>query len=107
MNRKILFWPLAAMLLTACEKTLEVGEDVFPTEQVKNSLLQVPTRSGGSGDEATATLVDGGTNTITLGMTRKTMLIQSIEIKKVPTAATTVSVTLLRRPRGNRRPAVV
>jgi hypothetical protein len=46
----------------------------------------VPTRSGGSGDEATATLVDGGTNTITLGMTRKTMLIQSIEIKKVPAA---------------------
>ena len=48
MNRKILFWPLAAMLLTACEKTLEVGEDVFPTEQVKNSLLKVRTRSGGS-----------------------------------------------------------
>ena len=53
MNRKILFWPLAAMLLTACEKTLEVGEDVFPAEQVKNSLLQVRTRGGGSGDEAT------------------------------------------------------
>ena len=175
MNRKILFWPLAAMLLTACEKELEVGEDVFPTEQVKNSLLQVRTRSGGSGDEATvaypvtvyvfagdecraaqtigdegqtlnialtegtysvyavggasatdyvlptadeatitsaialregrensdlmvasamATLVDGGTNTITLGLTRKTMLIQSIEIKKVPTLATAVSVTI-------------
>ena len=43
---------------------------------------------------ATATLVDGGTNTVTLGMTRKTMLIQSVEIKKVPTAATAVSVTI-------------
>ena len=43
---------------------------------------------------ATATLMDGGTNTVTLGMERKTMLIQSVEIKKVPTAATAVSVTL-------------
>ena len=43
---------------------------------------------------ATATLMDGGTNTVTLGMERKTMLIQSVEIKQVPTAATAVSVTL-------------
>ena len=44
--------------------------------------------------QATATLVDGGTNTVTLGLQRKTMLIQSVEIKKVPTAATAVSVTI-------------
>ena len=43
---------------------------------------------------ATATLVDGGTNTVTLGMTRKTMLIQDVAIKKIPTAATAVSVTI-------------
>lgn len=43
---------------------------------------------------ATATLVDGGTNTVTLGLQRKTMLLQSITINKVPTAATAVSVTL-------------
>ena len=43
---------------------------------------------------ATATLVDGGTNTVTLGLQRKTMLIQNLEIKKVPTAATAVSVTI-------------
>ena len=43
---------------------------------------------------ATATLVDGGTNTVTLGMTRKTMLIQDVTIKKVPSAATAVSVTI-------------
>ena len=42
----------------------------------------------------TATLVDGGTNTVTLGMTRKTLLIQDVTIKKVPTAATAVSVTI-------------
>lgn len=177
MNRKVLFWPLAAMLLTACEKGLVDGiADVAPAGQAAKSVLQVRTRSGGSaggeatvaypvsvyvfageeckavqtiGDEgqtlnigltegtysvyavggassseyvlpttddaaatsaialreghshgdlmtaqATATLVDGGTNTVTLGMTRKTMLIQSVVVKKVPTAATAVSVTI-------------
>ena len=43
---------------------------------------------------ATATLVDSGTNTVTLGMTRKTMLIQDVTIKKIPTAATAVSMTI-------------
>ena len=177
MNRKVLFWPLAAMLLTACEKGLDEGiADAAPAGQAANSVLQVRTRSGGSaggeatvaypvtvyvfageeckavqtiGDEgqtlniplvegtysvyavggasssdyvlpttddaaatsaialreghshgdlmtaqATATLTDGGTNTVTLGMTRKTMLIQSVVVKKVPTAATAVSVTI-------------
>ena len=176
MNRKALFWPLAAVLLTACEKGLVDEAAVSTTGQVGNSVLQVRTRSGGSaggeatvaypvtvyvfsgeecravqtiGDEgqtlnigltegtysvyavggasssdyvlpttddaaatsaialreghshgdlmaaqATATLVDGGTNTVTLGMTRKTMLIQSVVVKKVPTAATAVSVTI-------------
>ena len=178
MNRKALFWPLAAVLLTACEKGLdEGGEYMSPTAagQVTNSVLQVRTRSASPGEEATvaypiavyvfageecravqtigdegqtlniplvegtytvyaiggasssdyvlptqsegtstspimlkdghshgdlmtasatATLVDGDTNTVTLGMTRKTMLIQSVEIKKVPTAATAVSVTI-------------
>ena len=177
MNRKVLFWPLAAMLLTACEKGLVDGvADVAPAGQVMNSVLQVRTRSGGSageeatvaypiavyvfageeckavqtiGDEgqtlnigltegtysvyavggasssdyvlptmddaaatsaialreghshgdlmtaqATATLTDGGTNTVTLGLQRKTMLIQNVVVKKVPTAATAVSVTI-------------
>ena len=177
MNRKALFWPLAAVLLTACEKGLDEGiADVAPAGQVTNSVLQVRTRSGGSagekatvaypiavyvfsgeeckavqtiGDEgqtlnialtegtysvyavggasssdyvlpttddaaatsaialreghshgdlmtaqATATLTDGGTNTVTLGLTRTTMLIQSVVVKKVPTAATAVSVTI-------------
>ena len=177
MNRKVLFWPLAAMLLTACEKGLVDGvADVAPAGQAANSVLQVRTRSGGSaggeatvaypiavyvfageeckavqtiGDEgqtlnigltegtysvyavggasssdyvlpttddatatsaialreghshgdlmtaqATATLTDGGTNTVTLGLQRRTMLIQSVVVKKVPTAATAVSVTI-------------
>jgi hypothetical protein len=55
MNRKVLFWPLAAMLLTACEKGLVDGvADVAPAGQAANSVLQVRTRSGGSaGEEAT------------------------------------------------------
>ena len=44
--------------------------------------------------QAMATLIDGGTNTVTLGLQRKTMLLQDITIKKVPTAATAVSVTI-------------
>lgn len=43
---------------------------------------------------ATATLVDGGTNTVTLGLQRKVMLLQDITISQVPTAATAVSVTI-------------
>ena len=174
--KKIVFFAsvLAVLGLTACEKTLDVGEDNTSTGQVKNSVLQVRTR-GASGDgatvaypvavyvfegdeckasqtigdegqtlnialtegtysvyavggvsssdyvlpsvsdaltssaialqegkkltdlmtaSATVTLVDGGTNTVTLGMARKTMLIQDVTIKKVPLAATAVTVTI-------------
>lgn len=46
---------LAVLGLTACEKTLDVMDDEMPSDfgQVKNSLLQVRTRSSGSTDEAT------------------------------------------------------
>ena len=178
MNKKVLFWLLAAGLLTACENGLDDGGEGLspsPTGQVTNSVLQVrtrgtspseeatiaypvqvyvmqgdmccaaqtigdegqtlnidlmegtysvyaiagasdtdytlPTQSEGTstsaitlkegkahGDlmaaQATATLVDGGTNTVTLGLQRKTMLLQDVTIKKVPTAATAVSVTI-------------
>jgi len=43
---------------------------------------------------ATATLTDGGTNTVTLGLQRKSMLLQDVSISKVPSAATAVSVTI-------------
>ncbi len=174
--KKIVFFAsvLAVLGLTACEKTLDVGEDNASTGLVKNSVLQVRTR-GASGDgatvaypvavyvfegdkcktsqtigdegqtlnialtegtysvyavggvsssdyvlpsvsdalttsaialqegkeqtdlmtaSATVTLVDGGTNTVTLGMARKTLLIQDVTIKKVPSAATAVTVTI-------------
>ena len=72
---------------------------VLPTASDALTTSAIALREGKShGDlmaaKATATLVDGGTNTVTLGMERKTMLIQSVEIKKVPMVATAVSVTI-------------
>ena len=51
--KKIVFFAsvLAVLGLTACERTLDVGEDNTSMGQVKNSVLQVRTR-GASGDEA-------------------------------------------------------
>ena len=61
MNRNVLFWLLAAVLLTACEKGLVDGvADVAPTGQAANSVLQVRTRSGGlAGDESTVAYPKG------------------------------------------------
>ena len=71
----------------------------LPTKSDGTSTSAITLKDGKAhGDlmaaQATATLIDGGTNTVTLGLQRKTMLIQSIEIKKIPTAATAVSVTI-------------
>ena len=166
---------LAVLGLTACEKGLVEDIENVGNEQVKNSLLQVRTRSSGSTDEATVsypvtvyvfqgeackaaqnigdegqtlnialtegtysvyavggasaddyvlpdaseasvsapialreghehgdlmtasatvTLMDGEANTVTLSMERRTMLLQSVVLKKIPTAATAVSVSV-------------
>ncbi len=71
----------------------------LPTKDEGTSSSAITLKDGRSltdlmAASATATLVDGGTNTVTLGMTRKTMLIQDVTIKKIPTAATAVSVTI-------------
>ena len=72
---------------------------VLPTTDDAAATSAIALREGHShGDlmaaQATATLVDGGTNTVTLGLQRRTMLIQNVVVKKVPTAATAVSVTI-------------
>ena len=72
---------------------------VLPTTDDAAATSAIALREGHShGDlmtaQATATLTDGGTNTVTLGLQRRTMLIQSVVVKKVPTAATAVSVTI-------------
>ena len=71
----------------------------LPTQSEGTSTSAITLKDGKAhGDlmaaQATATLVDGGTNTVTLGLQRKTMLLQDVTIKKVPTAATDVSVTI-------------
>ena len=71
----------------------------LPTQSEGTSTSAITLKDGKAhGDlmaaTATATLVDGGTNTVTLGLQRKTMLLQDVTIKKVPTAATAVSVTI-------------
>ena len=43
---------------------------------------------------AEVTLVDGGTNVVTLALQRKVMLLQALTIRQVPTAATAVTVTI-------------
>ena len=43
---------------------------------------------------AEVTLVDGGTNVVTLALQRKVMLLQTLTIRQVPTAATAVTVTI-------------
>lgn len=43
---------------------------------------------------STVTLIDGGANTLTLGLERKVMLVQSITISQIPTAATAVSLSM-------------
>ena len=58
------------------------------------TLKDGKTLTGLMAAKANVTLVDGGTNTVTLGLERKVMLLQDITINKVPTAATAVSVTI-------------
>lgn len=44
--------------------------------------------------KSNVTLVDGGTNTLTLAMERKVMQLQSVVLEGIPSAATAVSVTI-------------
>lgn len=71
----------------------------LPTKDNATTTTALTLKEGGTltdlmAAQATATLIDGGTNTVTLGLQRKTMLLQDVTIKKVPTAATAVSVTI-------------
>lgn len=71
----------------------------LPTKDEATTTTAIALKEGRSMTDlmaasATATLVDGGTNTVTLGLQRKVMLIQDITISQVPTAATAVSVTI-------------
>ena len=77
---------------SATDYALPAKEDATTTTAI--ALNEDCTMTDLMAASATATLVDGGTNTVTLGLQRKVMLIQDITINKVPTAATAVSVTI-------------
>ena len=77
---------------SSSDYVLPTADDALATSAI--ALKDGKTHGDLMAAQATAMLVDGGTNTVTLGMTRKSMLIQSVEIKKIPTAATAVSVTI-------------
>ena len=72
---------------------------VLPTMDDATSSTTIALREGHEHSDLMSAsvvviLVDGGTNTVTLGLQRKVMLVQDITIHQVPTAATAVSVTI-------------
>ena len=72
--------------------TLPAKDEATPSTVI--ALKEGSTLTDLMAASATAMLVDGGSNTVTLGLQRKTMLIQDITISKIPSAATAVSVTI-------------
>ena len=77
---------------SSTDYTLPTKDDATTTSAI--ALKEGQTLTDLMAATASVTLIDGGTNTVTLGMERKVMLIQDITINKIPTAATAVSVTI-------------
>lgn len=77
---------------SATDYTLPTKENATTTTAL--TLKEGRTLTDLMAAQATATLIDGGTNTVTLGLQRKTMFIEDVTIKKIPTTATAVSVTI-------------
>jgi len=72
---------------------------VLPTASGALTTSAITLREGKSHADlmtatATVTLEDGEANTVTLGMERKAMLLQSVVLKKIPTSATAASVSV-------------
>ena len=72
---------------------------VLPTQETATPSMAITLKEGKShGDlmmaKSNVTLVDGGTNTLTLGMERKIMELKSVVLNNIPSAATAVSVTI-------------
>lgn len=72
--------------------TLPAKEDATKTTLL--TLNENKTLTDLMAASSTVTLIDGGSNTLTLGLERKVMLVQSITISKVPAAATAVSLSM-------------
>ena len=72
--------------------TLPTKEDVTKTTPL--TLNEGESLTDLMAASSTVTLVDGGSNALTLGLERKVMLVQSITISQVPAAATAVSLSM-------------
>ena len=71
----------------------------LPTKEDATTATPLTLNEGKSltdlmGASSTVTLTDGGTNTLTLGLVRKVMLVQNVTIKNVPTTATAVTLSI-------------
>jgi hypothetical protein len=73
--------------------TLPTKEDVTKTTPL--TLNEGESLTDLMAASSTVTLVDGGSNALTLGLERKVMLVQSITISQVPAAATAVSLSMV------------
>jgi len=72
---------------------------VLPSADNATPSMAITLKEGKShGDlmmaKSNVTLVDGGTNTLTLGLERKIMELKSVVLNNIPSAATAVSVTI-------------
>ena len=72
--------------------TLPTKEDATKTTPL--TLNEGKSLTDLMGASSTVTLTAGGTNTLTLGLVRKVMLVQNVTIKNVPTAATAVTLSI-------------
>ncbi len=71
----------------------------LPTQETATPSMAITLKEGKThGDlmmaKSNVTLVDGGTNTLTLGLERKIMELKNVVLNKIPSAATAVSVTI-------------
>lgn len=72
---------------------------ILPSQEDATPSMAIALQAGKShGDlmaaKSNVTLVDGGTNTLTLALERKVMLLQNVTLNNIPSAATAVSVTI-------------
>ena len=77
---------------SSTDYVLPVASDALTTSAI--ALREGKSHGDLMAAKATVTLADGEANTVTLGMERKVMLLQSMVLKKIPTAATAVSMSM-------------
>ena len=72
---------------------------LLPSQEDATPSMAISLQAGKRHDDlmvakSNVTLVDGGTNTLTLALERKVMMLQNVTLNKIPSAATAVSVTI-------------